>query len=217
MDLTDLSNHPWETLMQNVYLTLILFSFSACYVNPNQSTRLTQSNNYIPTHGYSGSYEYFDETNHEDFEIFVGEDTILYPDTNTLPEEIEETQKDIYMTDRIDPLMCGICVQGQTPIEESCNGLDDDCDCEIDENWADKLGTPCRGYYLEGEIFLDGYCTDLGEIICNSIPGHGYMYLQCSTADPTSAFTTPAYWDKKDGCDNLDADCDGEIDEDCVE
>jgi len=200
--------------MRSIHLILILFSFSSCHVNPNQAIRLTQSNTNIPISENTDIYQDFETENHNNFDAYTSEYSIPYSDSNELPEEI---QQDIYMTEWADPLNCGICAQGQAPIQELCNGIDDDCDCEIDEDWADKLGTPCRGYYLEGEIFLDGYCTDLGEIICNSIPGHGYMYLQCSTADPTSAFTTPAYWDKKDGCDNLDADCDGAIDEDCVE
>jgi len=78
-----------------------------------------------------------------------------------------------------------------TPTSESCDGLDNDCDGGIDENWPDK-GKPCS----EGQ----GECLVNGVQVCNG-PGTG---LECDAVpgSPTS-----------ETCDGLDNDCDGGIDE----
>lgn len=112
---------------------------------------------------------------------------------------------------------CGICANGLEPVEEICNEEDDDCDCETDENWAEFLGIPCRGYYLEGIIFLGGYCTEEGIVICKDVNLPGPDRIRCSSADPISAFSIPEMWTYKDSCDGIDIDCDGLIDEDCIE
>ena len=79
-------------------------------------------------------------------------------------------------------------------IAELCNGLDDDCDGSSDEDFA-QLGTDCT-------IIIEG-CVSPGEFICTEA-GDG---VECS-AEPIAPTV--------ETCNDVDDDCDGEIDEDYV-
>ncbi len=74
---------------------------------------------------------------------------------------------------------------------EVCDGADNDCDGQVDEDWS-NLGQPCDGNDADR-------CED-GVWQCDA-QGTG---SECSD-DPTS---------KEELCDGLDNDCDGDIDED---
>ena len=76
------------------------------------------------------------------------------------------------------------------PADETCNGLDDDCDGRVDDD-PEGLGLPCT--VGEGACARDGAgdCVD-GQVACDVEPGQG--------ADET--------------CDGTDEDCDGSVDED---
>ncbi|MFH1532425.1 MAG: MopE-related protein [Pseudomonadota bacterium] len=75
--------------------------------------------------------------------------------------------------------------------QETCNGLDDDCDGSIDENWS-TLGNPCEAG--------TGECHQNGTTICKP-DGTG---TKCSV---TGGAPTPEV------CDGKDNDCDGGVDE----
>ena len=75
---------------------------------------------------------------------------------------------------------------------ESCNGEDDDCDGEIDENW------PTLGEFCDG---VDDDVCENGILICNDA-GNG---LRCDE-DPST--------NKPEICNGVDDDCDGAVDED---
>ncbi len=79
---------------------------------------------------------------------------------------------------------------------EACNGLDDDCDTNIDEDFPDK-GLACDNGKL-------GICRRTGVNVCRA-DGTG---LACNAA------TGPNPGDFQEVCNNLDDDCDGKIDED---
>jgi len=79
-------------------------------------------------------------------------------------------------------------------VDELCNGLDDDCDDTVDEDFADK-GDVC--------IVGAGLCQNAGVMLC-TLDGAG---TACSVepGDPVDEL-----------CNGLDDDCDGPVDEDFV-
>jgi len=87
--------------------------------------------------------------------------------------------------------------------QEICDGLDNDCDGEVDEG----VGVT---FYSDGDG--DGYGDAATTIeACSQPAGHVANATDCDDADPT---TYPA---ATEICDGLDNDCDGETDEDVSE
>ncbi|MEE2787859.1 MAG: MopE-related protein, partial [Myxococcota bacterium] len=77
------------------------------------------------------------------------------------------------------------------PMDEACNGLDDDCDGQIDETFPD-LRTPCSAGI--------GACTTLGVFVCSD---DGQM-TTCSVGPGEPG---------EERCNSRDDDCDGQVDE----
>ncbi|MDI1476217.1 vWA domain-containing protein [Polyangium sp. y55x31] len=86
---------------------------------------------------------------------------------------------------------------GQNQKFELCNGLDDDCDNLIDEDFPEK-GQPCT----DGEI---GACLGVGTYVCKA-DGSG---TECGITDPGAAPMAEV-------CNSMDDDCDGLVDEDAA-
>ena len=93
-----------------------------------------------------------------------------------------------------------ICLDAKTPLPETCNGQDDDCDSLTDETfgWVDlaggasiAIGQPCGA----------GLCAG-GVVQCQTL-----SQATCSTAGKAA----------KDGCNGQDDDCDGQTDESACE
>ena len=85
----------------------------------------------------------------------------------------------------------GAC-DGTLPRDETCDGLDNDCDTQTDE---DLTGLPCP--------LQDGVCAGV-RAICGGTDGWVCDYGSTYEADNETL------------CDDLDNDCDGETDEDCA-
>ena len=79
--------------------------------------------------------------------------------------------------------------------QEICDGKDNDCDGSVDENW--RVGETCDGI---------GECG-IGFIECSSVNS-----VRCST-DPDGSQFNPNDPSHVERCDNLDNDCDGNVDE----
>ncbi|MCK6574563.1 hypothetical protein L6V77_26080 [Myxococcota bacterium] len=84
------------------------------------------------------------------------------------------------------------CLDAVGPVPELCNGLDDDCDDATDEDFG--LGGPCS-------VERDG-CVRSGRIACD-----------VNGRDATCVLDPPP----AEICNDLDDDCDGEVDEGIIE
>ncbi|MBD89635.1 MAG: hypothetical protein CL940_04820 [Deltaproteobacteria bacterium] len=98
---------------------------------------------------------------------------------------------------------CNELVTGINPgATETCNGMDDDCDGEIDEEDASGCVTQYRdedgdGYGLE----LDSKC------LCQGSPGWSTQFGDCNDFDKN------VHPDVDETCNTIDDDCDGAVDE----
>jgi hypothetical protein len=89
----------------------------------------------------------------------------------------------------------------QTPSEEKCDGIDNDCDLEIDPEGAKG----CVTYYADND--LDGYGIGVGHCWCKD-PGQGYSTKSGDCNDSSLAMFPGA----PETCNGLDDDCDKIVD-----
>ncbi|MBU1034603.1 putative metal-binding motif-containing protein [Patescibacteria group bacterium] len=94
------------------------------------------------------------------------------------------------------------CLQAQQPLPETCNGKDDDCDGQTDEE--NSVG--CLYYYYDGDG--DGYGTPPAKCLC--APSGGYQIAQGGDCNDTNTQVHP---NAPEICDNIaDNNCDGYLD-----
>jgi len=100
-------------------------------------------------------------------------------------------------TETCDPLTGWVGCDAPTPGEELCDGQDNDCDGQVDE---DPIPTACANQ--------NGVCQGSLSLTCGGVLG----WLACG--DDAYSSHSPDYENPEETCDGLDNDCDGQTDED---
>jgi hypothetical protein len=88
------------------------------------------------------------------------------------------------------------------PAQETCNGVDDDCDGVTDEDTED-----CTDYYKDSDE--DGWGTDEKQCLCQAWAP--YTATKSGDCDDTNPGVNPG---ANEACNGLDDDCDNDTDED---
>ncbi len=97
------------------------------------------------------------------------------------------------------------------PNGETCNGLDDDCDSQVDEGF--NIGQACNGIGACGLGVLE--CQDPTSARCSTEPGGSDTDPNDPRWDPGDPnFVGPYPGPQPDLCDTVDNDCDASTDED---
>jgi hypothetical protein len=103
---------------------------------------------------------------------------------------------------------CGVsdltACSAKTPASELCNGVDDNCDGQTDNNASD-----CQVFYSDGDG--DGFGSGAGSA-CMCVKPAGNSVSKSGDCDDKAAAVNPI---AKEVCDNLDNNCDGATDEGC--
>ena len=124
---------------------------------------------------------------------FSGDPSLRPEFCNGIDDDCDGTVDDVAF-----PETCGCyeAAREQGEIDEICDGIDNDCNGLIDENWP-NLGGICGFGVCSGGVYECS--SDLEEQVCSTGPGGS----EDESADEVCG-------------DNIDNDCDGAVDENCV-
>jgi hypothetical protein len=128
------------------------------------------------------------------FSVLPSEETALDAIANA--GSASGTRDAIFAGDQNELAAALASIVADSVVFELCNGGDDDCDGDVDEDFP--LGQPCDDGLL-------GICRGTGQLVCSA----DELGVQCQIDNPGQPATAEV-------CDGLDNDCDGEVDEDDV-
>ncbi|MEK7524550.1 MAG: MopE-related protein [Patescibacteria group bacterium] len=112
-------------------------------------------------------------------------------------------------------------------VTETCNGADDDCDGDTDEEKFEIIDPQFSGYlegtfrnptkaYLNNRCVMTGVCAGPARLICDP-NGSGLLICNTSAALRTPPIRVSGVEEATQGlCNGLDDDCDGDTDELCA-